>query len=83
MDSVNHVLSFSFAFPCTIAEPVIPLQDYSTEGLTETQMSLMQQLRQFGLIYQRKVVLYNISLQEICEILQNRVSQKSHTGGFN
>jgi hypothetical protein len=31
------------------------MQDYSTEGLTQTQKSLMQQLRQFGLIYQRKV----------------------------
>lgn len=30
-------------------------QDYSTEGLTPSQMTLLQQLRQFGLIYQRKV----------------------------
>ena len=32
-------------------------QDYSTEGMTATQLEFIQSLRQFGLVYQRKVVL--------------------------
>ena len=30
-------------------------QDYSTEGLTESQLGLLQEFREFGLVYQRKV----------------------------
>lgn len=30
-------------------------QDYSKEGMTTSQEELMQHLRQFGLVYQRKV----------------------------
>ena len=30
-------------------------QDYSREGMTTSQEELMQHLRQFGLVYQRKV----------------------------
>ena len=33
----------------------IVLQDYSREGLTECQEKLVQHLRMFGLVYQRKV----------------------------
>lgn len=33
-------------------------QDYSTEGMTASQLEFIQSLRQFGLVYQRKVGLW-------------------------
>lgn len=31
------------------------LQDYSTEGMSESQLKFLQHLREFGLVFQRKV----------------------------
>ena len=35
------------------------MQDYSTEGMSENQLRILQHLREFGLVYQRKVHIYN------------------------
>lgn len=35
-------------------------QDYSREGMTECQEKLVQHLRMFGLVYQRKVMVCSI-----------------------
>ena len=32
------------------------LQDYSTEGMSESQLKFLQHLREFGLVFQRKVL---------------------------
>ena len=34
----------------------ILVQDYSTEGMSESQLKFLQHLREFGLVFQRKVL---------------------------
>ena len=38
----------------------LPLKDYSTEGMSESQSKFLQHLREFGLVFQRKVGLYTL-----------------------
>ena len=39
------------------SEQCASLQDYSRDGMTKSQEELLQNLRMFGLVYQRKVQL--------------------------
>lgn len=38
---------------------LIFMQDYSTEGMSESQLKFLQHLREFGLVFQRKVLRRN------------------------
>lgn len=40
-------------------------QDYSTEFLTETQQVMLEDLRDYGLVYQRKVYITAVGIEPL------------------